>query len=446
MTSPIDTAHVDIVPTQTFERELLKIIDSAMRRAQQTVDHAASSIDRSLETAASHAGTSFSQLGSQAARALNDVSRTAATAGSAVGDGITRGSNEATRSLTGVSQTATTALERTTREATDAADTLTREFDQATDEVKDDFDGIGRKAKDEFDETARHAKTSSSLMSDVFGKATRAIVAAFATIQIAGFFIDATKAAVAFDTGLREVVSLFGKSPPADLFKTLEDGILKLGRDFGTLSTEAVPALYEAISSGVPPDTVFDFLATANKAAIGGVTDLNTAVDGITSVVNAYGPAVLNAAKASDIMFVTVKLGKTTFDELARSLFNVAPIAASMGVAFSDVGAAIAALTATGTPTSVATTEIRQALAELGKEGTKASDVFRELSGKTFQQFIADGGNLQQALQVLEQSANASNTSILNMFTSIEAGQGALALTGPGTALFSQALDRKSVV
>ena len=441
MTSPIDTMVVDVVPSQTFERELLKIIDSAMRKAQQSVDAAAGQIDRTLGTAASHAGTSFSQLGSSASRSLNDVSRIASSAGAAVGNDIARGSSEATRSLTGVSQSAQTALERTSREAGDAAETLSREFDDATDSVKDDFDGIGRKAKDEFDETAKHAKASSTVMSDVFSKATRAIVAAFATIQIVGFFVDATKAAVQFDTGIREVISLFGATPPPGLFKTLEDGVNQLGREFGTLTTAAVPALYEAISSGVPPDTVFDFLATANKAAIGGVTDLATAVDGITSVINAYGPSVLSAAEASDIMFVSVKLGKTTFDELSRSLFNVAPIAASMGVAFSDVGAAIAALTASGPPTSVATTEIPKALAEQGKEGTKASDIFRQLSGKTFQEFIAGGGNLQQALQILETAAQGSNESILNMFTSIEAGQGALALTGPGTALFSQALD-----
>ncbi|MCZ9958351.1 hypothetical protein OFQ62_04675 [Brachyspira hyodysenteriae] len=35
---------------------------------------------------------------------------------------------------------------------------------------------------------------------------------------------------------------------------------------------------------------------------------------------------------------------------------------------FEDIGAAIAVMTAQGTPTSVATTQIRQALVELNKE------------------------------------------------------------------------------
>ena len=65
---------------------------------------------------------------------------------------------------------------------------------------------------------------------------------------------------------------------------------------------------------------------------------------------------MIDAAKASDIMFTTVKLGKTNFDELSGSLFQVAPIASSLGVDFESVGAALADLTAKGTPTSVAAT------------------------------------------------------------------------------------------
>lgn len=60
-------------------------------------------------------------------------------------------------------------------------------------------------------------------------------------------------------------------------------------------------------------------------AAVGGVTELETAVDGITSVVNAYGDDVLSAAEASDLMFTAVKLGKTDFTQLSASLFNVIP-------------------------------------------------------------------------------------------------------------------------
>src|SRR5258707_1301082 len=83
-------------------------------------------------------------------------------------------------------------------------------------------------------------------------------------------------------------------------------------------------------------------------AAVGGVTSLETAVDGISSTVNAYGDKVITATQASDLMFTAVKVGKTTFDELSKSLFNVNPAAAALGVKFQDVTAALASMTAQG--------------------------------------------------------------------------------------------------
>jgi TP901 family phage tail tape measure protein len=134
-------------------------------------------------------------------------------------------------------------------------------------------------------------------------------------------------------------------------------------KEFGVLPEEVVPALYQAISAGVPEDNIFEFLATAQKAASGGVTELETAVDGITSVVNAYGEDVISASEASDLMFTAVKQGKTNFEELSASLFQVIPTAASLGVNFGDITAALASMTAQGTPTRVATTTVDKTVA-----------------------------------------------------------------------------------
>ncbi|WP_258019569.1 hypothetical protein, partial [Brachyspira hampsonii] len=68
---------------------------------------------------------------------------------------------------------------------------------------------------------------------------------------------------------------------------------------------------------------------------------------------------------------------------------------------FEDIGAAIAVMTAQGTPTSVATTQIRQALVELNDEGSITDIAFREIAGKSFKEFIEQGGSLQEALKCL---------------------------------------------
>jgi phage-related protein len=104
-------------------------------------------------------------------------------------------------------------------------------------------------------------------------------------------------------------------------------------------------------------------------------------------------------------MFTAVKGGKTTFDELSSAMFQVAPIAASAGLEFEEILGAVAALTSQGTPTSVAMTQIRAALSELSKEGTKVSDTFKEATGVGFRDFIAQGGTMQEALEVLSDVA-----------------------------------------
>jgi TP901 family phage tail tape measure protein len=230
-----------------------------------------------------------------------------------------------------------------------------------------------------------------------------------------------------FDAGMREVFTLM-PDITAPAMDEMTAQVKAFAGEFGVLPDEVIPSLYNSISAGVPPDNVFEFLETAQMLAKGGATDLATAVDGLSSVVNAYGADTITATQASDALFTAVKLGKTTVDEMSASLFQVAPIASSFGVSFEEVSATIATLTAQGTPTAVAATQIKGAISELGKEGTKASQTFAELSGQTFAQFTASGGTMTEALTMMQLAAEENGTSIVDMFGSIEAGQAALGI------------------
>jgi len=246
--------------------------------------------------------------------------------------------------------------------------------------------------------------------------------------------------AVGFEKQMGEVFTLLPGLSKQGMGEMSQDA-LDFADDMGVLPKEVVPALYQAISAGIPKENVFDFLTTAQKAAVGGVTDLTTSVDGITSVVNAYGSDVLSATEASDLMFTAVKLGKTDFNQLSNSLYNVIPYSSAAGVAFGDVTAAIATLTSQGTPTAQATTQIRQAIVELSDSGSDVSLIFQEITGKTFKQFIAEGGNMNDALQLLEQYAKNSGVGVDELFGSVEAGAGVLGLTGKSSEKFAANIE-----
>lgn len=283
---------------------------------------------------------------------------------------------------------------------------------------------------DKFDKGINSHKGILGSLTGVAAKVALGIGAALVGAAVAG-----AVAFVGFEGQMNEVFTLLPDITDKAMGK-MTDQVKDFAVEFGVLPNEVVPALYQAISAGVPKKNVFEFLETAQKAAVGGVTDLTTAVDGISSVVNAYGNKVTSATEASDLMFTAVRLGKTNFEQLSASLFNVVPVASSLGVKFGNVTAAIAAMTAQGTPTSVATTQLRQMLVELSKAGSATADVFEKVAGKSFPEFIASGGNLQEALQLLEKDAGGSGKRISDLFGSVEAGQAALALTGKGTQTF----------
>ena len=253
----------------------------------------------------------------------------------------------------------------------------------------------------------------------------------------------ATKSITAFrdfETGMNEVFTLL-PGTSKETFDQINKDVLKLSKEIGKLPEDVIPALYDSLSAGVPPDNVFTFLEVANKLAVGGATDLGVAVDGLTTVVNAFGSDVISVGEASDIIFTAVKGGKTTVEELSNAMFNVAPIAASMGIEFGNVTAAVATLTASGTPTSVAMTMIRQALSELAKPTSKLSQLFFELTGKSFEEFIASGGNLKEGFDIIKKGAEANGKPLAEYVGSVEALGAIQTLTGKGADKFASEIE-----
>ena len=275
------------------------------------------------------------------------------------------------------------------------------------------------------------------------GKAVKVVGFAFAGagVAAAGIGVAALKLAADFDKAFSEVRTLL-PNVSDEAFGALQKDLRDFSNETGTVTTEAIPALYQAISAGVPRENVMDFLRVANKAAVGGVTDLETAVDAITSSVNSYGPEVLSATEASDLMFTAVRLGKTTFDELGAALFNVVPTAASFGVGLDQVAAALAVTTAQGVPTKIATTQLRQAFVEAGKESTTLAKTIKERTGKSFSQLIKEGKPVHRIFQDLREDMPEDD--FRNLFSSVEAANAALLITGDAAERVDDALAEMS--
>ncbi|MDD3000099.1 MAG: phage tail tape measure protein, partial [Candidatus Riflebacteria bacterium] len=258
--------------------------------------------------------------------------------------------------------------------------------------------------------------------------------------QIKDELIECYEAAKQFNSGMAETFTLLPGISEAARAK-LTDDIIALKTEYGVAADDVTNALYQAVSAGVDYTESTDALTKANKAAVGGVSNLTTAIDAGTSVVNAYGKENIALEESYDKMFTAVKYGKTTFGELASSMYNVIPIAAANKISFDDVTGALASMTIQGTPTAQSTTQLRQMLVELSDSGTDVSKTFQDISGKSFKEFIKSGGNTADALAILNKQAEKSGLSVNELFGSVEAGNAALALSGANAQRYSDNIN-----
>ncbi len=203
------------------------------------------------------------------------------------------------------------------------------------------------------------------------------IAAAFGAREIARFTKESVQQFAKFEKGMLEVSTLANFS--SKQLRKMGDETLSMSRKFGQGFDKLTKARYDIVSAGfasVSEQT--KLLDVANKAAIGGVTDVSTATDLLTSTLNAYNLEATDAARASDIWFTTVQLGKTTIPELAASIGQLLPIAKTAGVTLEEAGGALATLTAAGIKTPRAVTGLGSAFLALTAPTAQASKAMKE--------------------------------------------------------------------
>ena len=287
----------------------------------------------------------------------------------------------------------------------------------------------------DFDRKMDGATKKVSTFDKTVGKMGKAVTKAAkaaalaAAAAVTAFAASSIKTFVEFDTQMRQVFTLM-PDLSAEAKDVMIEDVMELSEAIGILPSEIIPALYQAISAGVPRENVFTYLEVAGEAAIGGAVQLESMVVGLAQVMNAYGAEVDTARGYSDTFFSIVADGITTMEELSGELFKVAPTAADLGIAFSDIAGWLAELTSQGTPAAVATSRMNVALGELSKSGTIASDTFEKAAGITFPAFIDAGGDLADAFKIIGDYASDNEISVKDMFGSIEAGGVVLQATG----------------
>ena len=301
---------------------------------------------------------------------------------------------------------------------------------QSTSNVSKEYDRLEKEIKDI--KTATEQATSQLNTVRNAGLAIAGIGAALA----APFLIGA-RAAAKFSREIAEVGTLVPDVVQSN--EELRATVRRLSNEFGTSRSDIAQGLYQAISSGALAGAeANEILRIALITARGGVTSVTAAVDGLSTILNSFGLEASDAEKVADSLFVTVKNGRTTIDELSRFLFQAAPIASQLGLSYQELNAALVTLTKQGVPTRVAFTQIRSAINGLVRDTPELNEIFDKLGGA--QKVLAEKG-LAGTLQLIAEAAQGDVGVLNKLLGSIEGVGAVLGLTGVQLEEFRRQLE-----
>jgi len=214
--------------------------------------------------------------------------------------------------------------------------------------------------------------------------------------------------------------------------------------DYANTSTQSLSditgSVYSAISAGVKYTDALGVMSEAEQLAVAGKAPLKDSLVALASTMNAYGAATSEAGDYSDIFFTAVKQGQTTIPELAAAMSQATGVAAAAGVPFDDLSAAVAALTASGMPTSQAITSIKAALSNIIKPSSDAAKAAESLGIQFDTQALKTQG-LSGFLQTLNTATGGNVETMGKLFGSVEGLNGVMVLSTDSSGKFADAMQ-----
>ena len=280
-----------------------------------------------------------------------------------------------------------------------------------------------------------------------FSKLTQSVASMAATLGISlglkNVIKDVQSLTMSFDYATRQIWTLLDITE--EEFKSLQQSIIELSKQ-GVYSAEQIAnAMYQAVSSGIEAGDAISFVSEAMKAAQAGASDLFTVVDGLTTVMNAWGYSAEEVSRINDILFLGVDKGKTTFEELSSSIGLVAPTASQAGVSLEEVISAIAAMTQQGLSTSRAVFSLNQAIMSIIAPSEQAKKIINEL-GIEFNETALKEQGFAAILNEAYEAANGNVEVLTTLFGSVQALRAVLSLTGEGAENFTSILEQMETV
>lgn len=259
------------------------------------------------------------------------------------------------------------------------------------------------------------------------------------TAPIAGIGVAALKMSTDFNSSMANVATLIPNSTERvlELKNSVQDLAIETGKSTDDLSS----GLYQVISAFGDSAKSMEVLEVASKGAVAGVSDTESAINLLSAVLKGYNLEMDQAGMISDYAFNTVKLGQTTFSELAQYMGRVIPLAETLNVSQEELWGTMATLTGVTGNTARVSTQLKaayQAIVKPTEDMAKAiinvsNGLIEEgkLSGEMVDKYIAEKEALERLLnkrQELNLETKEGKEAAKNLKVAIEEQQKAVEL------------------
>jgi len=314
-----------------------------------------------------------------------------------------------------------------------------KDVDNAAQKLDQTFKGVDGKLRDasgrfiKLGDSAQSSASKIDLLSGAVGKLSIGLALADAARRYFKGFNEAEKAAASVRT--------LGVDS-----KALEGNLLGLSQKLGGLysQTQLLTAAYDVASSGFAnaADNA-KVLEAAAKGATGGLSDIGTVGNAITSVLNAYGKSANDAAKLVDGFIQTQNDGKIILNEYAGYIGRLAPTAKAAGVGINELNAAVATITAQGVPVESTFTGLNQALVAILKPSQEAEELAKSL-GIQFNEAGLRAKGFGGLLEEVKTKTGGSTTQLVKLFGSVDALKAVLPLVNDDLVKYNKNVERQA--
>jgi TP901 family phage tail tape measure protein len=192
-----------------------------------------------------------------------------------------------------------------------------------------------------------------------------------------GIGTQAVKAAGDFQQQITALSTGAGESQKN--LKMVSDGILAMAVPTGTTTKQLTDGMYMIESAGYHGAAGLDILKNAAEGAKVGNADLGTVANATTTIMTDFSDKHLTAANAVNTLVATVANGKTTMQDLSKSLSAILPTASASKVGLNDVMGAMSTMTGEGVPAANAATYLRQMITSLSSPSTATSKALKSI-------------------------------------------------------------------